>query len=186
MYACLKGGDSLSFSLTCSLPSSIPLLSPPLLYEVTATRMEPETSQGPLPRPVSQDDTQTLGWERTWVRAWGKQRRKTGRPERQDTLDAHPRLIRVTENPTDGKRDAMHSHTVWVHNQITLFHFPLKSLPHLKECNIGLQMIKQVNPKGNQHWIFTERTDAETEAPILWPPDAKSWLTGKHANAGKD
>ena len=47
-------------------------------------------------------------------------------------------------------------------------------------------MIKQVNPKGNQHWIFTERTDAETEAPILWPPDAKSWLTGKHANAGKD
>ena len=34
-----------------------------------------------------------------------------------------------------------------------------------------------VNPKGNQHWIFTGRTDAEAEAPILWPPDAKSRLT---------
>ena len=46
-------------------------------------------------------------------------------------------------------------------------------------------MIKQVNPKGNQHWIFIGRTDDETEAPILWPPDAKSWLTGKD-DAGKD
>ena len=36
-----------------------------------------------------------------------------------------------------------------------------------------------VNPKGNQPWIFNGRTDAEAEAPILWPPDAKSWLTGK-------
>ena len=46
--------------------------------------------------------------------------------------------------------------------------------------------IKLVNPKGNQSWIFIGRTDAESEAPILWPPDAKSWLTGKHPNAGKD
>ena len=34
--------------------------------------------------------------------------------------------------------------------------------------------IKPVHPKGNQSWIFTERTDAETKAPILWSPDAKS------------
>ena len=39
--------------------------------------------------------------------------------------------------------------------------------------------IKPVNPKGNQPWIFTRRTDAEAEAPILWPPDAKSQLIGK-------
>ena len=39
--------------------------------------------------------------------------------------------------------------------------------------------IKPVNPKGNQPWIFIGRTDAEAEAPILWPPDAKNWLTGK-------
>ena len=39
--------------------------------------------------------------------------------------------------------------------------------------------IKPVNPKGNQSWIFIGRTDTEAEAPILWPPDAKSWLIGK-------
>ena len=46
--------------------------------------------------------------------------------------------------------------------------------------------IKPVNPKGNQLWIFTGRTDAEDEAPILWLPDAKSQLTGKAPDAGKD
>ena len=46
--------------------------------------------------------------------------------------------------------------------------------------------IKPVNPKGNQPWIFTGRTDAETESPILWPPDAKSWFIGKDSDAGKD
>ena len=45
--------------------------------------------------------------------------------------------------------------------------------------------IKPVNPKGNQ-WIFIGRTDAEAAAPILWPPDAKNWLTGKDPDAGKD
>ena len=39
--------------------------------------------------------------------------------------------------------------------------------------------IKPVNPKGNQSWLFIVRTDAEAEAPILWPPDSKNWLTGK-------
>jgi len=46
--------------------------------------------------------------------------------------------------------------------------------------------IKPVNPKGNQSWIFIGRTDAEAEAPILWPPDVKNWLTGKDPDAGKD
>ena len=46
--------------------------------------------------------------------------------------------------------------------------------------------IKPVNPKGNQPWISIGRTDAEAEAPILWPPDAKSWLTGKDLDARKD
>ena len=43
-----------------------------------------------------------------------------------------------------------------------------------------------VDPKGNQSWIFIERTDAKAEAPILWPPDAKSWLIGNDPDAGKD
>ena len=46
--------------------------------------------------------------------------------------------------------------------------------------------IKPVNPKGNQSWIFTGRTDAEAEAPILWPPDTKSLLIGKAPDAGQD
>ena len=45
---------------------------------------------------------------------------------------------------------------------------------------------KLVNPKGNQSWIFIGRTDAEVEAPVLWPPDVKSWLIRKDPDAGKD
>ena len=44
---------------------------------------------------------------------------------------------------------------------------------------LGSKDIKPVNPKGNQPWIFTGRTDAEAEVTILWSPDVKSWLTGK-------
>ena len=46
--------------------------------------------------------------------------------------------------------------------------------------------IKPVNPKGNQSWIFIERTEAEAEAPILWLSDGKSQLTAKDSDAGKD
>ena len=45
---------------------------------------------------------------------------------------------------------------------------------------------KPVNPKEDRPWKLTGRTDVETEAPILWPPDAKSWLTGKDPEAGQD
>ena len=47
------------------------------------------------------------------------------------------------------------------------------------ECLLDWKEIKTVNPKGNQPWIYFERTDAETEAPMLWPPRVKNWLTGK-------
>ena len=46
--------------------------------------------------------------------------------------------------------------------------------------------MKPVNPNGNQPWIFIGRTDAEAEALILWPPDAKSRLIGKDPDAWKD
>ena len=52
------------------------------------------------------------------------------------------------------------------------------------EGPLDCKEIKLVNPKGNQPWIFTGRTDAE--ASILWPPDTKNWLTGKDPDAGKD
>ena len=48
------------------------------------------------------------------------------------------------------------------------------------------QLITLIHPKGNQSWIFIGRTDAETETPILWPPDAKNWLIWKDPDAGKD
>ena len=53
------------------------------------------------------------------------------------------------------------------------------------ESPLDFKKIKPVNPKGNQTWIFIGRPDAETEAPILWPPDVKSWLIGKTLMLGK-
>ena len=54
------------------------------------------------------------------------------------------------------------------------------------ESHLYCKEIKSVNPKGNQSWIFIGRTDAETETPILWPPDVKNWLLGKDPNTGKE
>ena len=54
------------------------------------------------------------------------------------------------------------------------------------ESPLDCQEIKPVNPKGNQPLIFFGRTDAEAEAPVLWPPDAKSQLIRKHLDAGED
>ena len=51
--------------------------------------------------------------------------------------------------------------------------------------SLGLQEIKLVDPKGKQSWIFMGRTDAEAEASILWPPDAKNWLIVKTMLLGK-
>ena len=53
------------------------------------------------------------------------------------------------------------------------------------ESPLDCKEIKPVNPKENQTCIFIGRTVAEAEAPILWPPDAKNWLTGKDPDAGK-
>ena len=47
------------------------------------------------------------------------------------------------------------------------------------ESPLGCKEINPINPKGNQPWMFIGRTDVETEAPILWPPDGKNWFTGK-------
>ena len=63
--------------------------------------------------------------------------------------------------------------------QIVMVEMTFESLLDCKE-------IKSVHPKGSQSWIFIARTDAEVEALILWPTDAKSQLTGKDPDAGKD
>ena len=56
----------------------------------------------------------------------------------------------------------------------------------LLESPLECKEIKPVNLKGNQPWILFGRTDAESEAPVLWPLDAKSWLIGKDPDAWKD
>ena len=53
------------------------------------------------------------------------------------------------------------------------------------ESPLDCKESKPVNPKGNQSWIFIGRIDAETEAPVFWPPDMKNWLVGKDPDAGK-
>ena len=59
-------------------------------------------------------------------------------------------------------------------------------LEKILESPLDCKEIQPVHPKGNQSWILNGRTDAEAEAPILWLPDAKSWLTGKDPGAGTD
>ena len=54
------------------------------------------------------------------------------------------------------------------------------------ESPLDCKEIKPVNPKGNQPWIFTGRTDVEAEAPILWPYNAKSQLIEKDSDAGNN
>ena len=57
-----------------------------------------------------------------------------------------------------------------------------KTLESLLDC----KEIQPIHPKGDQSWMFIGRTDVEAETPIVWPPDAKSWLIWKDPDAGKD
>ena len=67
---------------------------------------------------------------------------------------------------------------------------PVLAIPNIVrnkiESPLDSKGIKPVSPKGNQSWIFTGSTEAEAEAPLLWPTDAKNWLIGKDPDAGKD
>ena len=54
------------------------------------------------------------------------------------------------------------------------------------ESPLGCKEIQPVHPKGKQSWTFIGRTDAEAQTPIIWPPDAGSWLIWKDPDAGKD
>ena len=71
----------------------------------------------------------------------------------------------------------------WVPNN---WYFWTIVLEKILESPLDCKEIKTVHPKGNQSWIFIGRTDAETETPILWPPETKNWLFGKDPAAGKD
>ena len=62
--------------------------------------------------------------------------------------------------------------------------FQIVVLEKTPESPLDFKEIKPVNPRENQPWILIGRTDAE--APMLWPPYVKTWLIGKHPDAGKD
>ena len=64
--------------------------------------------------------------------------------------------------------------------------FQIVVLEKTLESVLDSEEIKPFNPKGNQPWIFIGRADAEAEVSVLWPPDMKSWLTGKDPDAEKD
>ena len=64
--------------------------------------------------------------------------------------------------------------------------FRIVVLEKIPESPVDCKEIQPVHPKGNESWIFTGRTDAEAEVPILWPLDAKNWFLGKDPSAGKD
>ena len=63
--------------------------------------------------------------------------------------------------------------------------FQIVVLEKTLESPLDCKEIKPVDPKGNQLWLFIQRTDAKAEALILWPPDSESWLIGKDFDAGK-
>ena len=71
----------------------------------------------------------------------------------------------------------------WVPNKWCFWAVVLKKT---LEGPVDCKEIQPVYPKGNQSWMFTGRTDAEAEAPILWPSDAKNWFTEKDPDAWKD
>ena len=54
------------------------------------------------------------------------------------------------------------------------------------DSSLDLKEIQPVHPKGGQSWVFTGRTDAEAETPVLWPPHVKTCLIGKDPDAGRD
>ena len=66
------------------------------------------------------------------------------------------------------------------------WHFQTVVLVKTVKSPLDCKETKPVNPKGSQPLILFGRTDAEAETPVLWPPDAKSWLTGKESHAGKN
>ena len=78
---------------------------------------------------------------------------------------------------------------LWSSASYWIILLPFVVLEKTLESPLDIKEIKPVNPKENQPWIFIGRTDAEAEAPVLWPPDVKNWMelfNGKDPDAGKD
>ena len=95
---------------------------------------------------------------------------------------AFPVIMHGCESWTIKKADEDHMKTTMKGEELMLLNCGVGELESPLDC----KEIKPVNPKGTQSWKIIGRTDAEAEAPIHWPPDAKSWLLTKDPDAGKD
>ena len=71
----------------------------------------------------------------------------------------------------------------WVHKN---WYFGTVVLEKTLESSLDCKESQPVHPKGDQSWVFIGRTDVEAETPVLWPPDAESWLIWKDPDAGRD
>ena len=126
-------------------------------------------------------------YQNTHFGAWGTQKSY-------DQLQQHIKKQRhyfANEGPSSQSYGFSSSH-VWMWELDYKESWALKNwcfwtvvLEKTPESPLDCKEIKPVHPKGNQSWIFTWRTDAEAEIPILWSPDAKNWLIGKDPDAGK-
>ena len=75
---------------------------------------------------------------------------------------------------------------IWTIKKAECWRIDTFELEKTLQSPLNCKEIKPVSCKGNQPWICIGRTDAEAEAPLLWSPGVKSWLTGKDPDAGKD
>ena len=100
------------------------------------------------------------------------------------TLPTKVHLVKATVFPR--VMYGCESWTIKTAEQLKNWCFWTVALEKMLESPLDFKEIKLVNPKGNKSWIFIGRTDAENEAPVLWPPDAKNWLIWKDSDTGKD
>ena len=99
------------------------------------------------------------------------------------SLSTKVRLVKATVFPVVIYGCELDYKESWALKNWCLWTVVLEKTP---KSPLDCKEIQPVHPKGDQSWVFIERPDIETETPVLWPPDAKSWLIGKDLNAGKD
>ena len=109
-----------------------------------------------------------------------------------DSIIIKQRHYSANKSPCSQSYGFSHSH-VWMWELDCKESWALKNwcfwtmvLEKTLESPLDRKEIQPVHPKGDQSWVFIGRTDDEAEMPILWPPDAKSWLIWKDPDAGKD
>ena len=108
-------------------------------------------------------------------------------------LDSILKSLDITDKSLSSQSYSFSSGHVWMRELDYKESWALKDwcfwtvvLEKTLESPLDCMEIQPIHPKGDQSWVFIERTDVEAEAPIFWPPDANSWLIWKDHDAGKD